>query len=99
VTLIFTFIDAAHGGAILGKVQNHFNRVRFGNPAVDFIAGSRRFVSGRDQFLGEAMLVWLRRFSRNPDVEKARTQFARAKKVQDDPVDRQPFLDVFAKKD
>jgi hypothetical protein len=45
-TLIFTFIDAAHGGVILGKVKNYFNRIRLGNPAVDFIARSRRLVSG-----------------------------------------------------
>jgi hypothetical protein len=83
VTSTFTPIDEAHRGVILGKVQNYFDRISFGNPAIDFIAGSRRFVSGRDQFLGEAMLVWLKRFSRNPDVEKARTQFARAKKVQE----------------
>jgi hypothetical protein len=37
----FTFIDAAHRGVILAKVQNYFNRMRFGNAAVDFIARSR----------------------------------------------------------
>ena len=26
MTLIFTFIDAVHGGVILGKVKNYFNR-------------------------------------------------------------------------
>jgi hypothetical protein len=32
VTSTFTFIDAAHRGVILGKVQNNFNRIRLGNP-------------------------------------------------------------------
>jgi hypothetical protein len=39
-------MDAAHGAVILGKVQNYFNRIRLGNPTVDFIASSRQLVSG-----------------------------------------------------
>jgi hypothetical protein len=42
---LLLFIDAADRGVILAKVQNYFNRIRFGNPAVDFIA--RRSYSPR----------------------------------------------------
>ena len=40
-TFTYTLIDAARRGVILGKVKDYFNRIRFGNPAVDFIARSR----------------------------------------------------------
>jgi hypothetical protein len=45
-TFAFTLIDAAHRGVILGKVQNYFDRIRLANPTVNFIANSRRLVSG-----------------------------------------------------
>jgi hypothetical protein len=45
-TFAFTLIDADHGGVILAKVKNYFNRIRLGNPTVDFIASSRQLVSG-----------------------------------------------------
>ncbi len=38
MTLIFTFIDAAHRGVILGKVQNYFDRIRLGNSLLGQLA-------------------------------------------------------------
>jgi hypothetical protein len=55
--LAFTLIDAARRGVILGKVQNYFNRIRLGNPTVDFIARSQRLVQAETSSLVEAMLV------------------------------------------
>jgi hypothetical protein len=40
-------------------------------------------VAGENQAADERTLVWLKRFSRDPDVEKARAEFDRAQKVEE----------------
>ena len=45
MTLIFTFVDAAHGGVILGKVKNYFNRWTYScNCGADPVFGPLSFL-------------------------------------------------------